>query len=102
LAPAAASPGTTETTSASRSKSQATVTRKLNGNSRSVNFIDTPATCPTVLTRGEKSSSDDPHFKVSRGEYSLIKRERESVLPSTHESAAYWPASVFVHGRHAL
>ena len=72
-----ASPARPKSPTASRSKSQNTLTRKLSGISRSVNFIAAAATWPTVLTFGEKSSSDSPQRSVSRGEYSLgMKRAR--------------------------
>src|SRR5580700_6247852 len=81
-------PGTTFTAILCVLKFHETATVKLSGISRSTNLTPTPKYCPTVLTRGEKSSSDSPHVSVTLGVYSLKNRERYSVLPSTQKSAS--------------
>src|ERR1700733_234582 len=69
-------PGTTLTARLWVLKFQETATVKLSGITVSVNLTPTPKYCPTVLTRGENSSSDSPHVSVTLGVYSFMNRER--------------------------
>src|SRR5262245_27637114 len=74
--------GRMDTDRLSRSKSHDTTVTNEIGISGRVNLIATPATWPTLLTRGVKDTSDSPHVRVSRGSYSLnTKRDRYSVRP---------------------
>src|SRR2546423_1684787 len=73
-------PGETDRLKAARSKSQATLIVKAILRLATQTRTDTPAS-PTVVKRGVKLISDDPHLSVRLGDNSLSMNLKRSLKP---------------------